>query len=134
RAMSEENVEIVRRGIEAWSRGDLDAVAAVLDPDFEFQTSGVFPGLRPLYRGHDGFRTFTDDFRAPWQSLRVEIARVVDAGDRIVALFTFEAVGRDGVTVQRRAANLFTLREGLAIQIRAYGDWDEALEAVGLRA
>ena len=36
RAMSQENVEIVRRAIEAFKRGDRDACSSIADPDFEF--------------------------------------------------------------------------------------------------
>jgi ketosteroid isomerase-like protein len=33
RAMSQENVEIVRRGFEAWEAGDLSVLLALLDND-----------------------------------------------------------------------------------------------------
>ena len=36
RAMSQENVEIVRRGFDAFNRRDLDAFLALFDPDVEF--------------------------------------------------------------------------------------------------
>jgi ketosteroid isomerase-like protein len=42
--MSEENVELVRTGYEAWNRSDLDGVLAVLAPDLEFVTTGLFVG------------------------------------------------------------------------------------------
>ena len=38
RAMSPENVEIVRRGWEAWVRGDLDALLELCDPAVEWDT------------------------------------------------------------------------------------------------
>jgi ketosteroid isomerase-like protein len=61
--MSHENVEIVRSVYSAWSDGDLDALLAVCDAGVELVTSGAFPDLAPVYRGHDGLRTF-------WQSMR----------------------------------------------------------------
>jgi ketosteroid isomerase-like protein len=33
--MSQENVEIVRRGYEAYARGDMDAAVAPFDPEIE---------------------------------------------------------------------------------------------------
>ena len=54
--MSEENVEIVRSVYSAWSDGDLDAFLAVCDARVELLTSGAFPDLAPVYRGHDGLR------------------------------------------------------------------------------
>jgi ketosteroid isomerase-like protein len=61
--MSEENVELVRTGYEAWNRSDLDGVLAVFAPDVELVTTRLFVGLDPVYRGHDGFKKFWRDFR-----------------------------------------------------------------------
>jgi ketosteroid isomerase-like protein len=128
----DEPLELARIGFDAWSRGDLEALLATLDEDVEFWTSGVFPGLEPVYRGHDGMRKFWDDFRSPWQSLRIMMDDIRERGDRIVALYRFEAVGRDGLTLQREGANVITLRDGIAIRIDAHASWKTALEAVGL--
>ena len=49
-----------------------------------------------------------------------------------MALYNFEAVGRDGLSVHREAANVLTVRDGLAVRIDAHGSWQAALEAVGL--
>jgi ketosteroid isomerase-like protein len=130
--MSEETLELARTGFAAWSRGDLEAMLATLDEGVEFWTSGVFPGLEPVYRGHDGMRRFWEDFRGPWESLRIAMDDLRESGDQIVALYRFEAVGRDGLTVQREAANVITLRDGIAVRVDAHGSWQAALEAVGL--
>ena len=45
--MSRENVEATRALLVAWNRGDLDGTLALTHPDFEFRTSGVYPGLDP---------------------------------------------------------------------------------------
>jgi ketosteroid isomerase-like protein len=54
--MSEENVEIVTRTIDAWNRGDLDGVLAGAHPDLEWHP--VLPagieGSGGVYRGLDG--------------------------------------------------------------------------------
>jgi ketosteroid isomerase-like protein len=131
--VSEENLERARRGYEAWSRGDLEGMLATLDENVEFRTSGVFPGLDPVYRGHAGMRRFWGDFRSPWQSLKIVIEHFRESGDQIVALYRFEAVGRDGLAVQRQAANVITLRNGLAIRVDAHGSWKTALEAASLQ-
>jgi ketosteroid isomerase-like protein len=128
----DEPLELARVGFDAWSRGDLEALLTTLDEDVEFWTSGVFPGLEPVYRGHDGMRKFWDDFRSPWQSLRIMMDDIRERGDRIVALYRFEAVGRDGLTLQREGANVITLRDGIAIRIDAHASWKTALDAVGL--
>jgi ketosteroid isomerase-like protein len=130
--VTEETLELARAGYAAWSRGDLEGMLVTLDREVEFHTSGVFPDLEPVYRGHEGMRRFWDDFRKPWESLRIAIDHFRERGDQIVALYTFEAVGRDGLSVHREAANVLTIRDRLAIRIDAYGSWQTALEAVGL--
>ena len=52
--MSQENVENVRRGIDAWNRGDLDAWLAGFAPKAELHTTSRFPD-RGVYRGVPGF-------------------------------------------------------------------------------
>jgi hypothetical protein len=61
--MSQENVEIVRRGWEARMRGDVDAVFAVFDPAVEWDTT-KYEGWPEdsVYRGHDGVRKFLEDW------------------------------------------------------------------------
>jgi hypothetical protein len=130
--MSQEDLELARTGYEAWSRGDLEAMLATLDKDVEFWTSGLFPASSPFTKAMRGMRKYWEDFRGPWKSLRIAVGHFRERGDQIVALGTFEAVGRDGLTVHREAANVLTLRDGLAIRITAHASWKAALEAAGL--
>jgi ketosteroid isomerase-like protein len=130
--MSQENIEIVRRGYAAWNRGDMDAMLAVLHPDLEYVASGLFPGLAPAYRGHAGWRDFWRDFRGTWDSLRVEMEDARDIDDRVVALLTFHARSREGLEIERPFANIWTFENGLATRLHAHGDWAEALQIAGL--
>lgn len=131
--MSRENVERVQRGYSAWNLGDMDAMLALMGPDFEYLTSGLFPGIAAVYRGHQGWRDFWRDFRETWEMLRIELDEARDAGEEVVTLFTFHARGRDGLEVRRQFGNVWTFRDGLVVRIQAYADWSEALEAAGLR-
>jgi ketosteroid isomerase-like protein len=130
--MSHENVELLKQGVEAFNRGDMDGMLAMGDPELEFVTAGLFPGIAPIYRGHDGWVTFWRDFRETWESLSIETNEFRDAGDRVVLLMTFDARGRNGLEVHRKFATVWTVRDGLAVRIQAYGEWSAALEAVGL--
>src|ERR1700737_391362 len=103
--MSQENVGRLRETLEAWNEGDLDAYLAVTDPALVFRTSGVFLPHDPVYRGHDGFRKFWETFHDSWERLDIDIARMEDLDDRVLALLSFHAVGRgSGVKVQREFA------------------------------
>jgi ketosteroid isomerase-like protein len=52
--MSQENVEVVRRGFEAMSSGDLPQMLAFTHPDFEVKIPSEVSAEPDTYRGHDG--------------------------------------------------------------------------------
>ncbi len=53
--MSQENVELTRQVMDAFTRRDLDAYLALTDPKVEFTPYEVAVQGRP-YRGHNGIR------------------------------------------------------------------------------
>ena len=56
--MSQENVEVVRRMLEALNRGDVEGAIEIADtpPEFEFVPSGVLiPDLASVQRGPEAF-------------------------------------------------------------------------------
>ena len=131
--MSQENVEVVRAMYEAANAGDeLDANFALLAPDVEFHVSGAFPDLDSVYRGHEGMRKLNDALNEPWATLSLDPVRFIDAGSDVLVLSEFHAVGRDGMEVRRELANLWTLRDGLIVKMRAFPDHESAVEAAGL--
>jgi ketosteroid isomerase-like protein len=131
--MSQENVEVVRAMYEAANAGDeLDANFALLAPDVEFHVSGAFPDLDSVYRGHEGMRKLNDALNEPWATLSLDPVRFIDAGSDVLVLSEFRAVGRDGMEVRRELANLWTLRDGLIVKMRAFPDHESAVEAAGL--
>lgn len=131
--MSQENVEIVRRSYDAWNRGDLDALLALMHPNVRIDyTAGVFPGMDDAYEGHEGARKYWRDLLGPWRSLDIEVEKLEGSGNKVVTVFTFEGEGRDGIVVRRRLGNVLTLTDGLVSRLDAYGDPSEALEAAAL--
>ena len=129
--MSQEKADLVRRSYAAWNEADLDAMLAILHPDFEYVTSGLFPGLAPVYRGRDGYTDYWLEFRSTWESLRIEMDELREVGEQVVTLFTFEGRGRAGLEARRPFGHVWTFRDGLVVRLEAYGDWEETLEAVG---
>src|SRR5215210_3775348 len=81
--MSQENVEIVRRLLDAWNRQDAEGILALTDPEAEYVNApmAVEPGTR---RGHDELVTV---LRKQWEALSgalQEIDRFHDRGDEII--------------------------------------------------
>ena len=131
--MSRENVKVVRELYDAFNEGDMDAMLAGFSDEFEYVSTGVFPGLDPVYEGREGWQKFWRDFRGAWESLTVRTDELHDCGDRVACVFTFDAHGRDGVHVTRRIGNVWTLRSGQVTRVQAFADPAKALEAAGLR-
>jgi uncharacterized protein len=130
--MSQENVEIVSKVLEASSRGDLDTVLSLHDPHWE----GFIPEEYPVagrWRGHEGVRGFADEWLAVWDEFRLEPEGFVDGGDAVVASVRYWGRGRgSGIEVTARWFYAYRLRSGKIISWRPYSDQAEALKAVGL--
>jgi ketosteroid isomerase-like protein len=128
--MSEENVEVVRQAFEASKRGDDDEVFSLYDPEVEIESD--YDGR--VYRGLDGVRAFFRDWLEVWDEIDWEAEEWIDVGEHVVALLHVSGRGKlSGVTVERREAHLWTLREGKLLRLRVFETKDEAVEAAGLR-
>jgi ketosteroid isomerase-like protein len=131
--MSQESVEVLRRGIDAWNRGDLAATLALLSHEFEFRPAPDFFDLDAVYRGHEGWTRFWEVWRDAWESVTIRIDRMEDLGDRVLAIVTFDGIGRgSGVRASITYGQIWTIRDGLALRCEVLHP-EEALESAGLR-
>lgn len=130
--MSQEDIEVIRRGYEAWNRGDSKAVLRALDPeiDLKFPEGGLNTGI---HHGHEQARKFIEGYFEAFERFLMEPERLVETGDRILVLLNTAARGRgSGVDVELRQAHVWTIRAGLATELEVFPGWEEALEALGL--
>jgi ketosteroid isomerase-like protein len=130
--MSQENVEVVRRGYDAWNRGDLDALLQTFDPNVELHLpeGGLNVGTR---RGHEAIRQLLEGFLEVWDDLRIEPERFFAMGDQIVVFVRIRGRGKgSGVETETRPAHIGTVRAGKVVRVVIYPERARALEAVGL--
>ena len=81
--MSQENVEIVRRGNEAWNAGDMSALRALYDPDVILRMAEGWPEPGP-YVGRDAVIRQWERQREAWDAQTLEsISDFRHAGDRV---------------------------------------------------
>ena len=132
--MSEENVEIVRRGTDAYNRGDVDGMLEDWAPDAVWDWSNSRGPDAGVYRGHDEIRAFTERFLATWDEVRIEIVDgPVEVEDSVLITENVAYLrGRDSIDVQARSAWLITIRDGKTTSLTMYQTKQEALEAAGL--
>jgi ketosteroid isomerase-like protein len=137
-AVSEANVQIVRKLLSAFARRDHEQVFDFYDSDIEWdasQIAEVIPDLAGVYRGHQGVRTYWRRWLSAWSDLRFEVEDVRDAGNDVVALICNQhQTGRhSGIeTPFPPYALVFTFRDGKVVRWKSYVDQDSALKAVGL--
>ena len=68
--MSQENVEIMHRSIDAWNRGNRAAALAAYAPEVEWHTSGEFVDRR-VYRGHTGLKRLWAELEQDLEELSI---------------------------------------------------------------
>jgi ketosteroid isomerase-like protein len=136
RAMSQENIELSRRGIAAAvaQPPDLETVREVSDPDLVLTTAWGVDAAEHL--GVQGFLDALAEMAAAFDPWRQDIERLIDAGQgRVVAFMRLTARGKEsGVPVEFPWAIVITVRGGRIAAARVIVDRDEALRAVGLEA
>lgn len=133
--MSEENVGIVRRAIEANRSGPpsetVEKAAELAHPDFDFvsRLAAVEGGS---YRGIDGVRAYYEDLAAAMQQWHIELLEISAIGPGLVLTESvFRGIGRSGVEVELHSDILWTLIDGRIIRMHSYPSREEALEAAG---
>jgi ketosteroid isomerase-like protein len=132
--MSQENVELVHRGLDAFNRRDLDALLALCDPDVEFFSRvAELEGGGP-YRGHDGMRSWWQNFFGVWLKVSAEIEDVRDAGDVTVTRMRFRGHGIESEAPWEQTQwQVAEWRQGKVIRLLAFLSEADALEAADLR-
>jgi ketosteroid isomerase-like protein len=132
--MPQENVDLVRRFEECWSRRDLDAAFQCVDAELEFDWSDSIGPSKGIYKGHDGLARFWRDMLEPWERFSPEMAEVIECGpDRLITAGVVRARGKgSGIEMEARGAMLWTLRDGKIARAKMFQTKEDALEAVGL--
>jgi ketosteroid isomerase-like protein len=137
--MSQDNVEIVRRLIDAWNRNEqeravpLERVVPFLDPGVIFDATRRIINPK-TYAGIEGIRAMLAERDDVWGEFRMEADEFVDAGDRVVVIGRWVGKGRSsGVEVNQPIADVFTVHGGRVVRCEiGYSDRGNALEAAGL--
>jgi ketosteroid isomerase-like protein len=128
--MSQQNVEIVRRFIDAYNRRDLEGMIEVMDPTFEFRSH--FVGLEFVHHASDP-KTYFEALDDAYDQLQLVLDEYIDAGAAVLAAGRVEWRGKaSGARGDTAVLPAFWLRAGKVLRAATFTDRAEALEAVGL--
>lgn len=146
--MSAEAVSVVEQIQGALTMGDV--VAGLDDDDATVRVEEVLaelaePGFEvvmvgPAYAsavieasGLEGFRAAWLEWTSAFESYRIDLERMIDAGDRVVSLVSM--VGRTktgGVDVQAPGAAVWTVVDGRVRRVEFHLDREAAMASAGL--
>jgi ketosteroid isomerase-like protein len=132
--MPQENIELVRRGLDLVNRGDIEGALELFTEDFEMDWSNSIGPAKGIYRGRVQIRGFWDSFVEAFDALRWDPEEFIEVDEsRLIVVNHVRMRGRgSGVEVEGMGAQLWTFREGKAQSFKLYQSRAEALEAVGL--
>ena len=131
--MPHENVEVVRRMLDAFNRGDVEGVIATFDEGCLLEEPREMPD-RPSrgFRGHDGIREWMANLREV-AGVRFEARSFTTGGDAVVSELAAQGQGQgSGVPVEWATFAVLRVSNGKIARAQAFLSRDEALEAVGL--
>ena len=131
--MSDEAADLIRTAYEAYGRGDVTAMLDLVDPEVEW--TYLDPSLEDpepqVCRGRQelaaGLR------RQAERGLRSELEEVIGKGDRVMVVV--RTPGVDAYRVRQasdRNYDVFTVRKGRIVALRACRDREEALAVAGV--
>ena len=128
-------VELARAGIDAFRRGDGEAVLALFDEDIEIYAAGNL-GNVGRYRGHSGYLEWLGEWLEAWDGFDIaDLERIEPVGARhVVALAHQTARGRgSGVPVEQRIAYMWEVRGDKVVAMHLYVTWEDAVNAAERR-
>jgi ketosteroid isomerase-like protein len=134
--MSEENVALARRTIDALNRRDFDALLAFLSPDVVWEALEGVSGIGELYRGRAEVRQWIAlMLENTEEGIDVEIEQMADLGDdRVFIAVVLTARRRgSGVPFEYRTWQIVWFADGLITRRQVFWTRAEALRTAGLR-
>ena len=131
--MSDENVDVLRRLLDAFNRRDRRAWLELADPGVENIPPRDWPESDPT-RGREAVWDFYVEAFETWEQAAIVPVELIDAGDdEVVTHLRGEMRGQaSGADVIWSFWQVSTFRDGKALRVEWFADRAEALEAAGL--
>jgi ketosteroid isomerase-like protein len=132
--MPPKHVEVARAAYEAWTKGDMDALAQCFTEDVELHPFLGRGLLATDYQGHEGLRTWYEDANEPWEVLDVVPEEFFEPDDQRVVIFVrATAQGRGShAPVEAHIVHALQFREDKIARLDGYANREMALEALGM--
>ena len=147
---------MVRRGYDAFQRGDVETALAPIGEAFVLEDSTRVPASRIVelelaripepsrpgtptdtkseYVGREGFMEWLGEWTSAFEDPQFAVDRVLDRQTQVLVLGRDWGRGKgSGVLVENHFGHLWSFRDGEPTRMLYFNDWSAALEAFGLR-
>ena len=129
--MSQENVEIVRRGYEAYARGDVAAMLADIAPEmitYREEPDGS------TFSGRDGLLEAIAEWIEDLNDFVLTTEELIDANDHQVVVHVHQSAtgSQSGAPIEGDFWFVHTLGDSRVTRLDMFASRDRALEAAGL--
>ena len=131
--MSESNIEIVRRLLEAGTSEHPERALELLAPDITWHgtVGGLYEGR--VYEGREAVAKGYQESFGAWEDMTLEVEDLIPAGDSVLVYWHEIARFHDSdATIEARTAGIYTLADGLVVEVRTFLDRAKARETLGL--
>jgi ketosteroid isomerase-like protein len=130
--MSEENLKIIRRVLEAAQAGDDERVLADFHEEVEMHEPPELPGAS-VRRGHSGYREARVGLEETFREIAYEPEEFIDAGERVLVGIRYRGRARySDLPVDLLMYWLYAFRAEKVIRVDVFFDRAAALDAAGL--
>jgi ketosteroid isomerase-like protein len=139
--MAQTNADNLRALVEGWDpRGDLEAWkrgegrdVSLFDPDVAYEDTVLPDHVGEVYRGIEGVARATETWIEPFESIEMELERIIGGGDRFVSVHRFKAkAGHTGMEFDDTVAYVWTFKDGKIVHFKSYWETADALQDAGL--
>lgn len=127
-----ENSAALKRGYDAFNRGDVDTVSEIFDDDIRWEGPNA-PGvpMSGVNDGKDAVLQALGQIAENFESFSVSPDEMVEDGETIVVLSHLEARTKSGQDVKLPGAEVWRMSGGKAKRVQSLSDTAELKKALG---
>jgi ketosteroid isomerase-like protein len=127
----ERNIELTRRGFEAYNSGDYEAVIALLHPDVELRADHELLNSGS-FTGHDGFMQWSAEWLEAWEEFSVDANAVEMIGDHFILVDSHQVArgAGSGIDVEMDVFWALEAEAGKLRRMHIYATRERALDAI----
>lgn len=127
-----ENSDALKRGYEAFNKGDIDTVKEIFEEDIRWEgpnTEGL--PMSGVHEGRDAVLQALGSIGEDFEKFSVSPDEMIEEGETIVVLSHLDAKTKSGNELKLPGAEVWRMSGGKAKRVQSLGDTAEMKKALG---